>query len=138
MLGLSRRLSIRTQLLGLFALMFAGALAVLALDEAERRDNARVMDQLREESLRSLRRIKKVSDAYGLDYVSTTFRVRNDLIGWDEGVRVRDAAKLRIVLAAHDMSALGRFADTELFPAMDPVTKRMKALSDLQLVEADS
>ena len=177
MLGLSRRLSIRMQLLGLFALMFAGAVAVLVLDEAERRENARVMDQLREESLRSLRRIKKVSDAYGLDYVSTTFRVRNDLIGWDEGVRVLDAAKLRIeqnwallkanprshlqrelagrveqdrvpadraaaklrsILAAHDMVALGRFADTELFPAMDPVTKRMKALSDLQLVEADS
>jgi len=31
MLGLSRRLSMRMQLLGLFALMFAGALAVLAL-----------------------------------------------------------------------------------------------------------
>jgi PAS domain S-box-containing protein len=176
MLGLSRRLSIRTQLLGLFALMFAGALAVLALDEAERRDNARVMDQLREESLRSLRRIKKVSDAYGLDYVSTTFRVRNNLIAWDEGVRVLDAAKqrieenwallsdhphtprqgelinlasqervpadraaakLRTILEARDILALGRFADTELFPAMDPVTKRLKALSDLQLVEAD-
>src|SRR6478609_11678500 len=113
MLGLSRRLSIRTQLLGLFALMFAGALAVLALDEAERRDNARVMDQLREESLRSLRRIKKVSDAYGLDYVSTTFRVRNNLIAWDEGVRVLDAAKLRIeqnwaLLAANPRSHLQR------------------------------
>ena len=43
-----------------------------------------------------LRRIKAVSDAYGLDVVDTTFRVRNYLISWEEGVQVVDSANLRI------------------------------------------
>ncbi len=176
MLGLSRHLTIRRQLLGLFALVLAASVAVLALDEAERRDNARVVDQLREESVQSLRRIKAMSDAYGLDYIGTTFRVRNYLISWQEGLRVVDDARakidqnwallsenprtqlqremisrvkqargpadaaaleLRAILVRQDIHAIGRFADTRLFPAMDPVAKRLKALSDLQLIEAD-
>ena len=35
-------------------------------------------------------------DAYALDYVDTTFRVRNDLISWDEGIQVVDNARMRI------------------------------------------
>jgi PAS domain S-box-containing protein len=175
-LGLSRHLSIRLQLLGLFALVLASAVAVLLLDEAERRDNARVVDQLREESMRSLRQAKAMSDAYGLDIVGTTFRVRNDLLSWEEGVRNVDnarekieqnwavlaaaphtqvqremlsrirqarrpaddaAAQLRDILVRRDGKAIGVFADTVLFPAMDPLQKRLKALSDLQLIEAD-
>jgi PAS domain S-box-containing protein len=176
MLGLSRHLSIRLQLMGLFALVLAAGLAVLALDEAERRDNARVVDQLREESIQSLRLAKSMSDAYGLDYIGAAIRVRNELISWEEGLRIVDnaherierswaqlsadqrtqrqremlsrirqvrgpadsaARKLRDILVRHDAIALGIFADSELFPAMDPVAKRLKALSDLQLIEAD-
>jgi PAS domain S-box-containing protein len=175
-LGLSRHLSIRLQLLGLFALVFVSAVAVLMLDEAERRDNARVVDQLREESMRSLRQAKAMSDAYGLDIVGTTFRVRNDLLSWEEGVHSVDnareriaqnwavlaaaphtqmqremisriaqarvpadaaTAQLRDILVRQDGPAIGVFADTVLFPAMDPLQKRLKALSDLQLIEAD-
>jgi signal transduction histidine kinase/CheY-like chemotaxis protein len=176
MFRLGRHLTIRRQLLGLFALVMAAGVAVLVLDEAERRDNARVVDQLREESLQSLRRSKAMSDAYGLDYIGATFRVRNYLVSWDEGLRVVDAARVRIdqnwallsasphtqlqremlsrikqarvpadaaarelraILVKRDIGALGRFADTQLFPAMDPVAKRLKALADLQLIEAD-
>jgi len=176
MLGLSRHLSIRLQLIGLFALVLGAGLAVLVLDEAERRDNARVLDQLREESIQSLRLAKAMSDAYGLDYIGATFRVRNDLISWEEGVRIVDnaherierswallsanprtqrqremlsrikqvrgpadaaAARMRDIMVRQDDDAIGVFADTELFPAMDPVAKRLKALSDLQLIEAD-
>ncbi|MEO8159973.1 MAG: ATP-binding protein, partial [Arenimonas sp.] len=176
MLGLSRHLSIRLQLMGLFALVLAAGVAVLLLDEAERRDNARVVDQLREESIQSLRLAKAMSDAYGLDYIGATFRVRNDLISWEEGIRIIDnaherierswvlmaanphtqrqremlsrirqargpadraAATLRTIMRRRDLAAIGVFADTELFPAMDPVAKRLKALSDLQLIEAD-
>jgi len=175
-LGLSRHLSIRLQLIGLFALVFVSAVAVLLLDEAERRDNARVVDQLREESMRSLRQAKALSDAYGLDIVGTTFRVRNDLLSWEEGVRNVDnarerieqnwtvltaaprtqvqremisriaqarapadaaTAQLRDILVRQDGPAIGVFADTVLFPAMDPLQRRLKALSDLQLIEAD-
>src|SRR5690606_13652952 len=40
-------------------------------------------------------RTKAVSDAYGLDLVDTTFRVRNGLISWEEGLQVVDNARLR-------------------------------------------
>lgn len=176
MTGLGHPLSIRRQLLALFAIVLVGAVAVLALDEWVRQFNTEALQEIRDESLTSLRRIKAVSDAYGLDYVDTTFRVRNYLMSWEEGVQVVDAARMRIdahwkVLAANprspeqkalvvqidrakqradraaltlrdilqrqDIVALGRFADTELYPAIDPVTTRLKYFSDLQLIEAD-
>ena len=171
------KFGIRLQLLGLFGLlMFTGA-AVLALDEFERQRNQRALEQLKDESLAGLRRIKAVSDAYGLDIVDSTFRVRNGLIAWEEGVQVVDNARLRIrahwtaldamphtaqqrklfdqiarariradtaaqtlrgILEQKDIVALGRFADTELYPAIDPVTTRMKHLSDLEMIEAEA
>ena len=90
------KFGIRLQLLGLFGLlMFTGA-AVLALDEFERQRNQRALVQLKDESLAGLRRIKAVSDAYGLDIVDSTFRVRNGLIAWEEGEQVVDNARMRI------------------------------------------
>jgi two-component system sensor histidine kinase EvgS len=167
---------IRLQLLGLFGLLLLTGAGVLTLDELERRQNQQALQQLKDESLAGLRRIKAVSDAYGLDIVDTTFRVRNDLISWEEGVQVVDNARLRIrehwaaleelpqtpeqaklfeqisrariradtaaqtlrnILVLRDIVALGRFADTELYPAIDPVTTRMKHLSDLEMIEAE-
>jgi two-component system sensor histidine kinase EvgS len=167
---------IRLQLLGLFGLLLLTGAGVLTLDELERRQNQQALQQLKDESLAGLRRIKAVSDAYGLDIVDTTFRVRNDLISWEEGVQVVDNARLRIrehwaaleelpqtpeqaklfeqisrariradtaaqtlrnILVLRDIVALARFADTELYPAIDPVTTRMKHLSDLEMIEAE-
>ena len=87
---------IRLQLLGLFGLLLLTGAGVLTLDEIERRQNQQALQQFKDESLAGLRRIKAVSDAYGLDIVDTTFRVRNDLISWEEGVQVVDNARLRI------------------------------------------
>ncbi|MFY2763966.1 ATP-binding protein [Arenimonas sp. MALMAid1274] len=170
------KFGIRLQLLGLFGLLLLTGAGVLTLDEIERQRNQQALEQLKDESLAGLRRIKAVSDAYGLDIVDTTFRVRNDLIAWEEGVQVVDNARLRIrehwaalegmphtpaqqqlftqierariradtaaqtlrgILLAKDIVALGRFADTELYPAIDPVTTRMKHLSDLEMIEAE-
>lgn len=170
------KFGIRLQLLGLFGLLLLTGAGVLALDEYERRQNQQALQRLKDESLAGLRRIKAVSDAYGLDIVDTTFRVRNDLIAWEEGVQVVDNARLRIrehwaaleklpqtaeqarlfkqigrarvraetaaqtlrnILVQQDIVALGRFADTELYPAIDPVTTRMKHLSDLEMIEAE-
>ena len=167
---------IRMQLLGLFGLLLATGAGVLALDEYERRQNQQTLLELKDDSLSALRRTKAVSDAYGLDIVDTTFRVRNYLISWEEGVQVVDNARLRIrehwaalermphteeqaavfeqvararvradtaaetlrrILEAKDIVALGRFADTELYPAIDPVTTRMKHLGDLEMIEAE-
>ncbi|MBS0211874.1 MAG: response regulator [Proteobacteria bacterium] len=43
------------------------------------------------------------------------------------------AARLHEILKAQDINALGHFADTELFPAMDPVTTRLQKLGTLVL-----
>jgi two-component system sensor histidine kinase EvgS len=168
--------SIRRQLIGLFGLMLIAGVTVLVLDEWERHATTQVLQTLKDDSLTQLRRIKAVSDAYALDTVDTTFRVRNDLMSWEEGVQVVDTArmrvdahwralesapqdaqqrelfaqisearlvadaaavKLRTILVSKDIGALGRFADTDLYPAIDPVTSRLKVLSDLQLIAAD-
>lgn len=176
MLKLEKTFSIRKQLLGLFSLMVFAFAGLLLLDEWERQKNTAALEQLKNDSLSSLRRIKSVSDSYGLDVVDTTFRVRNYLISWEEGVQVVDAASLRIeehwkallqsqqnseqqvlieqitqakvradkatiklksILLKKDITALGQFADTELYPSIDPVTTRLKLLSDLELIQAD-
>jgi two-component system sensor histidine kinase EvgS len=120
--------------------------------------------------------MKAVSDSYGLEIVDTAFKVRNGLMGWEQGVGIVDnaltrirqhwgelqamprpaeqqvlfgqitqarvdadraAAKLRRILDAQDIVALGRFADGEMFPAIDPVTTRLKFLSDLEMIDAE-
>ncbi|HEX5693465.1 MAG TPA: PAS domain S-box protein, partial [Arenimonas sp.] len=170
------RFGIRLQLLGLFGLLLLTGAAVLVLDEYERRQNQQALRAFKDESLAGLRRIKAVSDAYGMDLVDTTFRVRNGLISWEEGLQVVDNARLRIrdhwqaleampltreqaqilaqvqrskvradtaaetlrqTLAQKDLVGLARFADTELYPAIDPVTTRMKHLSDLEMIQAE-
>src|SRR5690606_40901898 len=52
--------------------------------------------ELKDESLSGLRRIKAVSDAYGLDIVDTAFRVRNRLMGWEQGLNIVENAQVRI------------------------------------------
>lgn len=169
-------LSIRQQLLGLFGLLLITGATVLALDTLNERATVATMTQLRADSLAGLRYVKSVSDAYGMDVVDTAFRVRNSLMGWDQGVEVLDraaeriqdqwdklasthltevqqtlvddirrqresadraAAKLRAILKSRKMDDLGRFADTELYPAIDPVTTRLKFLSELQMITAN-
>ena len=51
-----------------------------------------------------------------------------------------DAAmdELHAILARKDIDALGRFADTRLYPAIDPITLRLKLLSDLATIKADA
>ena len=170
------KLSIRQQLLGLFGLLLATGATVLVLDTLNERATVATIDQLRQDSLAGLRYVKNISDAYGLDVVDTTFRVRNHLMGWEQGVEVLDrateriqdqwdrllqthltevqqtlvddirrqresadraAAKLRAILQSQNIDDLGRFADTELYPAIDPVTTRLKFLSDLKMITAN-
>jgi signal transduction histidine kinase/CheY-like chemotaxis protein/HPt (histidine-containing phosphotransfer) domain-containing protein len=170
-------LSIRHQLLALFGLFLLAGATVLVIDEVAQYHARQSLLALKDDSLLRMRRLKAVSDAYGLDVVDTTFRVRNNLITWQDGVAVVDdanariardwsalkamprstaqqrlfaeveahrsvadaaMAQLRAILLARDIDALGRFADTALYPAIDPVTQRIQALSDLAMVHADS
>ncbi|MEO7323696.1 MAG: ATP-binding protein [Dokdonella sp.] len=173
---LSRRLSIRVQLQVLFGLLLLTGFTVLALDEINLRADIATLGRVRDDSLSGLRLTKSISDAYGLDIVDTAFRVRNNLMGWDQGIEVVDdaragierdwksllafslpveqsavigevskarisadraAQKLRDILLSKDIGALGNFADTELYPAIDPVTSRFKFLADLKLLDTE-
>ncbi|MBW8809728.1 MAG: hypothetical protein JF591_13025, partial [Lysobacter sp.] len=80
------RFSIRHQLWGLFALFLLAGASVLLIDEIEQQRARRTLQTLQDDALLGLRLIKTISDGYGLDVVDTTFRVRNDLVGWDEGL----------------------------------------------------
>jgi len=52
---------------------------------------------------------------------------------------VADAAtkRLREILQARDLAALGKFAANELYPAMDPVTTRLQFLADVKMLDAE-
>ena len=50
----------------------------------------------------------------------------------------RAVAQLHAILQRRDIAALGRFADQTLYPAVDPVTTGLQALSDLAMAEAQS
>jgi len=173
---LQRRLSIRSQLLVLFGLLLGTGAGVLVMDEIELQDEIRTFDSLLRDSLSGLRLAKSISDSYRLEIVDTTFRVRNALLGWDQGVQMVGTAqsdiqrhwqalletnlspeqraltdeiakartfadgatgKLRDILQSKDIKALGQFADTELFPAMDPVTTRLQFLTDVKMLDAE-
>ena len=173
---LQRRLSIRTQLLALFGLLLGTGFCVLLMDEWALQDEISSFDTLLHDSLSGLRLAKSISDSYRLEIVDTTFRVRNSLTGWDQGVRIVEVArsdilrdwqalietnlspeqrvladeiakvrtiadaatdKLVSILKKQDLQELAKFADTELFPAMDPVTTRLQFLADVKMLDAE-
>ena len=88
--------NIRRQVWAVFVLFLLTALGVVVLDEIGQYRSRQSMQMLKDHSLLGLRRIKTVSDAYGLDLVDTTFRVRNGLMTPERGVAVVDAARERI------------------------------------------
>ncbi|MGO1070854.1 ATP-binding protein [Lysobacter sp. CA199] len=100
------RYSIRRQLWGLFALFLLAGTSVLLLDEFEQYRARRSLQTLQDDALLGLRLIKTISDAYGLDVVDTTFRVRNNLVGWDEGLTRVDSAGRRIDRAWQQLQSL--------------------------------
>lgn len=169
-------LGIRHQLWAVFGLFLLTGATVLVIDEVSQYRAITSLEEMKDLSLRRMRHLKAISDGYGLDVVDTTFRVRNHLIPWGEGVAVLDRARadidanwralatmprgpteeglfqqvrqarvradtgmatLRGILRAHDFAALGRFADTELYPSVDPVTHRVQAWSDIALLDAE-
>ena len=170
-----RDAGIRWQLWALFVLLMCVGGAVLVLDELSQVHSRQALLSLQDDWLERMRRLKSVSDGYGLDAVDTAFRVRNGQIDWGEGVAVLDGARARIdrqwqalgvvrrspahqavfedterariradravaelrsILEARDMPALVEFSDTELYPAIDPVTRQLQALTDRAMAEA--
>ena len=171
------RLTIRHQLLALFGLFLVTGVLVVAVDEIGQHDAQRSMTAMQEDVLVGMRRIRRLSNAYGMDVVDTTFRTRNYLIDWDEAARRIDQAKqtmaeewkalqamplddesrallaqallarpradeaaadLRRILAKRDILALGRFADRDLYPSVDPLVQRLEQIDARGQARADA
>jgi len=49
----------------------------------------------------------------------------------------RAVDRLRDILDAQELPALARFADVEMYPAIDPLTSRLRHLADLELIRAE-
>ncbi len=171
------KFGIRHQLFGLFGLFLLTGALVVVVDEVSQYRTHRSMLAMKDDVLDGMRRIRRLSDAYSLDVVDTTFKARNALVGWDEALATVDRAQatidtewaalqasefvgddrallvqalherpraddavesLREALVARDVRALGRFADQELYPAIDPLTERLQALADRGQYRADA
>ena len=169
--------SLRRQLLALFVFLLGCGATIIAIDEYAQYQARQSLERLQERPLERMRALKAVSDGYSRGIVDTTFKVRNDLMAWTEGVRAVDEAQagidrewailaampregeqrelfasadrararadaavatLRGILVRRDLDALGRFADTELYPAVDPLLGSARRLGDMAMVEAQA
>ena len=167
--------TVRRQLLLLFGVMLVAAGCVLALDAIYQRNHEATLNGLYDNALGGQSQVKALTDAYGIDIIGVTFKVRNGLMTFDQGlaavdeaqkrigqafdaleaesmpprqhellVAIRDerapadsaVAALREQLAAHSMNGLGHFADTRLFPALDPLLSDLGLMADLKILDA--
>jgi len=168
---------IRHQLWALFGLFLLTGASVLAIDEFAQQRSRVSLEQMKDQSLQRMRLLNAVSEGYATGVIDTTFKARNFLITWHEGVARVDAARdaidrnwrrletlprtpeqralfeqagaararadaaaagLRAILQREDIGELGHFADTELYPAVDPVTTRLQKLSDAAMRQAET
>jgi len=168
---------IRHQLWALFGLFLLTGATVLAIDEFAQQRSRASLEQMKDQSLQRMRLLNAVSEGYANGVVDTTFKARNYLITWHEGVARVDAARVQIdaswkqlqglprtpeqralfeqagtararadaaaatlrgIMQREDIKAIGAFADTELYPAVDPVTTRLQKLSDAAMVQAEA
>ncbi|MFS8136729.1 MAG: ATP-binding protein [Thermomonas sp.] len=171
------KLSIRHQLLGLFGVFVLTGALVLVLDEVGQFYARKSLVGMRDDVLSGMRRIRRLSDAYSQDLVNTTFRTRNYMISWNEGLATLDRAQanteaewtalqqtelgpedralldqalqerpradaametLRKALQRKDIRALGKFADSELYLAVDPLGERLQLIADHAQLRADA
>jgi signal transduction histidine kinase/CheY-like chemotaxis protein/HPt (histidine-containing phosphotransfer) domain-containing protein len=169
--------TVRRQLLLLFGVMLLAAGCVLALDAIYQRYHEATLNRLYDNALGGQSQVKALTDAYGVGIVAATFKVRNGLMTFDEGIDAIDAAQkrigqafaaleaesmpprqrqlmesirrervpadaataeLRAQLAAHSIEGIGHFADTRLYPAIDPLLSDLGLLADLKILDAQS
>ena len=167
--------TVRRQLLLLFGVMLVAAGCVLALDAVYQRNHEATLNRLYDNALGGQTQVKALTDSYGIAIIGVTFKVRNGLMTFDQGlaavneaqkrigqafealeaesmpprqhellVAIQDErapadsaiAALREQLAAHSMDGLGHFADTRLFPALDPLLSDLGLMADLKILDA--
>jgi len=167
--------TVRRQLLLLFGVMLVAAGCVLALDALYQRNHEATLNSLYDNALGGQSQVKALNDAYGIDIIGITFKVRNGLMTFDQGLAAVEGAQKRIgqafaalesesmpprqhellvaiqqertpadeaitalreQLAAHSIDGLGHFADTRLFPALDPLLSDLGLMADLKILDA--
>jgi signal transduction histidine kinase/CheY-like chemotaxis protein/HPt (histidine-containing phosphotransfer) domain-containing protein len=168
--------TVRRQLSLLFGVLLVAGASVIVLDEIYQRAHEATLTRLYDNALGGQSEVKALTDAYGIDLIGVTFKVRNGLMGWDAGLQSLGADRARIaqamdalhaealppnqrevldrigrerasadaavahlerLLRTRDLTGLGRFADTELFPAFDPLLGDLDLLSDLKILDAE-
>ncbi|HEX6614081.1 MAG TPA: ATP-binding protein [Rhodanobacteraceae bacterium] len=168
--------TVRRQLSLLFGVLLAAGASVIVLDEIYQRAHEATLTRLYDDALGGQSEVKALTDAYGIDLIGITFKVRNGLMDWNAALQSLGADRARIaqamdalhaealppnqrevldriglerasadgavahlerLLQARDLAGLGRFADTELFPAFDPLLGDLDLLSDLKILDAE-
>ena len=84
---------IRHQLWALFGLFLLTGASVLAIDELAQQRSRVSLEQMKDQSLQRMRLLNEVSEGYSTGVIDTTFKARNALITWHEGVARVDAAR---------------------------------------------
>ena len=105
--------TVRRQLLLLFGVLLLAAACVLALDALYQRNHEATLSRLYDNALGGQSNIKALTDAYGITVVATTFKVRNGLMTFDQGLAALARAQQRsgqafAALAAENMPARQR------------------------------
>ena len=168
--------TVRRQLSLLFGVLLVAGASVIVLDEIYQQGHEATLTRLYDNALGGQSEVKALTDAYGIDLIGVTFKVRNGLMSWQAGLQSLDADRARIsqaiaalhaetlspkqaellgridqerahadvavahlqkLLQAQDVDGLGRFADSELFPAFDPLLGDLDLLSDLKILDAE-
>ena len=171
------RFGIRHQLLGLFGLFLVTGTLVVVVDEVGEHYAQRSMEAMKGDVLTGMRRIRRLSNAYGMEVVDTTFRTRNHLIDWEQAEQRIERAQATIanewralqampldeeskalldqallarpradeaaeslsqILGRRDILALGRFADHDLYPSVDPLVQRLERIDARGQERADT
>src|SRR5690606_8081683 len=82
--------------------------AVLVIDEIAQYRARQSLHSLRDDSLGRLRALKAVADGYSLGVVDTTFKVRNYLVDWPQGLATLDRAHADIDRSWRELERMPR------------------------------
>ena len=85
--------TVRRQLSLLFGVMLLAAGLVLALDAIYQRGHEATLNDLYDNALGGQSNVKTLTDAYGITVVGVTFKVRNGLMTFDQGLAAVDQAR---------------------------------------------
>ncbi|MGN6729145.1 MAG: ATP-binding protein [Rhodanobacteraceae bacterium] len=91
--------TVRRQLSLLFGVLLVAGASVIVLDEIYQRAHEATLTRLYDNALGGQSEVKALTDAYGIDIIGLTFKVRNGLMGWNAALQSLDADRARIAQA---------------------------------------